>query len=56
MTTNPTTAYESFGAPEREGEYDDIFYATAMALWYRDHHMRQEARFLDKCQWQHISW
>ena len=56
MTTNPTTAYESFGAPEREGEYDDIFYAMAMALWYRDHHMRQEARFLDKCQWQHISW
>ena len=50
MTTNPTTAYESFGAPRREGEYEDIVYATAMALWYRDHHIRQEARCLDKYQ------
>jgi hypothetical protein len=56
MTTNPTTAYESFGATKREGEYEDIVYATAMALWYRDHHIRQETRFPDKYQWQHISW
>jgi hypothetical protein len=56
ITTNLITAHESFGAPKREGEYDDIVYATAMALWYRDYHIRQEARYLDTYQWQHISW
>ena len=40
------TAHESYGAPKREGEHDDTVYATALACWYRQFHITQEARYL----------
>lgn len=47
VNLNPQSAHESFGAPKREGEYDDTVYATALACWYRMHHLMEEARYLE---------
>jgi hypothetical protein len=44
---DPRTAHESYGAPKREGEFDDTVYATALACWYRQWHIMQEARYLN---------
>ena len=46
VNISPTSAHESYGAPKREGEHDDTVYATALACWYRQFHITQEARYL----------
>jgi hypothetical protein len=35
VNQDPKTNHESFGAPKREGEFDDIVYSVAMACWLR---------------------
>jgi hypothetical protein len=46
VNQDPKTNHESFGAPKREGEFDDIVYSVAMACWFRHYHVSTEARWM----------
>jgi hypothetical protein len=46
VNQDPKTNHESFGAPKREGEFDDIVYSVAMACWLRHYHLGTEARWM----------
>jgi hypothetical protein len=46
VNQDPKTNHESFGAPKREGEFDDIVHSVAMAFWIRHYHLSVEARWM----------
>jgi hypothetical protein len=46
VNQDPKTNHESFGAPKREGEFDDIVYSVATACWLRHYHVGVEARWM----------
>jgi hypothetical protein len=46
VNQDPKTNHESFGAPKREGEFDDIVYSVPMACWLRHYHLSVEARWM----------
>ena len=46
VNQDPKTNHESFGAPKREGEVDDIVYSVALACWLRHYHLSVEARWM----------
>jgi hypothetical protein len=48
VNQDPKTNHESFGAPKREGEFDDIVYSVALACWLRHYHLSVEAWWIGK--------